>query len=155
MSMIISAYDVSPAHVFDVTSRWVMRQPRTLRLMAAAALLVVGFYQIWAALQSPAQAIRQELTAAAYETRALPWRQSPEAVQAAVGGYFADRTASVDPARFPVEVTVHLEGLDRRTCLEARQLARRIEGTVVVALQGYAAEADCVDQNTMTWHIMP
>jgi hypothetical protein len=155
MSMIISTYDVSPGHVADVTSRWVMRQPRSLRLMAAAALLMVSCYQFWAALQSPAQAIRGELTDAAYETRALAWRQSPEAVQAAIGRHFAGREVSVDPARFPVAVTVRLAGLDRATCLEARQLTRRIEGSVVVALQGYATAADCADQNTMSWRIMP
>jgi hypothetical protein len=155
MSMIISAYDISPAHLFDVTSRWVMRQPRTLRLIVAAVLLLIALQQFWAALQSPAYEIRDELTAAAYETRALPWRQAPEAVQAAVGRHFTGRDVSVDPARFPVEVKVRLNGLDRTTCMAARQLARRIEGAVVVALQGYGSAEDCADQNTMTWRIMP
>jgi hypothetical protein len=155
MSMIISAHDVSPAHVFDVTSRWVMRMPRTLRLVGAAVLLLLSLDQFWSALQSPAEGIRQQLAAAAYETRALPWRQSPEAVQAAVGRYFDGRTVSIDPARFPVEVRVRLQGLDHSTCLEARQVARRIEGPVVVALEGYSAAADCADKNTMIWRIMP
>lgn len=135
---------------------WKTRMPRRAKLAVAAALLLLATAQLWLLPpSSPAQAIRSGLTAAAADTASLPWTASPDAVREAVGAEFPGRGVSVDPTRFPVEVLVALPALDRATCLEARKLTRRIEGTVVVALDGYRSAADCAARNSMTWRIMP
>jgi len=131
------------------------RVPPRLRLVVAAALLLVAAYEVSQALQTPAQSIRGALTAAGDEAAALPWNRSPEQVQSAIGRHFGSRDFRVLPAGFPAQVAVTLAGLDRETCLEARTLARRIEGDVVITLDGYGSANDCQATNAMTWHIMP
>lgn len=131
------------------------RTPHRVRLLAAAAMLIAAGYQLSDMLQTPAQSIRSALTAAADEAAALPWSRSAEQVQLAVGRHFAGRDFRVEPAHFPAEVAVVLADLDRETCLEARRLARRIEGDVVITLDGYGSATDCQARNAMTWHIMP
>ena len=126
-----------------------------VRLLAAAAILLVAAHQVTQALQTPAQSIRGALTAAGDEAASLPWNRSPEQVQLAIGRHFSGHDFRVLPARFPAEVAVVLADLDRETCLEARALARRIEGDVVITLDGYGSATDCQAKNAMTWHIMP
>jgi hypothetical protein len=131
---------------------WLNRVPRGLRALALAGVLLALGYQVSLALQSPAQLIRGELQAAAAETAALPWSRSPAQVRAAVARHFQSRDISIDATKFPALVAVTLEGVDRDTCQEARRLARRIEGSVVIAL---ASTAPCADSNAMVWRIMP
>jgi hypothetical protein len=136
----------------DAAAAWLHRVPLGLRALALAGLLMVTGYQVSLALQTPAQLIRGELEAAGGETAALPWNRSREQVGAAVARHFAGRTVSVDAAKFPALVSVTLHDIDRNTCEEARSVARRIEGSVVVAL---ASTAPCGDSNAMVWRIMP
>jgi hypothetical protein len=131
------------------------RVPSGLRVLAAAGMLLFAGQQVSLALQSPAQAIKRELVAAAAETGSLPWNRTLEQVETALGRHFTRHPASIDGARFPTEVTVALQGVDQATCLEATTLARRIEGSVVVLLQGYGSAADCTNANDMVWRIIP
>lgn len=131
---------------------WLNRVPRGLRALALAGVLVAAGYQGSLALQSPAQLIRGELQAAAAETAALPWSRSPAQVRAAVARHFPGRDVSIDATKFPALVAVTLDGVDRDTCQEAQRLARRIEGSVVIALE---RTAPCGDNNAMIWRIMP
>jgi hypothetical protein len=119
-----------------------------------AALLLAG-YDVSLMLQSSAQTIRDELTSAAAEVRALPWNRSPEAVRQAIGQHFPGRPVIVDATQFPVQVAVMLTGLDQPTCRAAASLTRRIEGAVVVALDGFRSESECTAGNDMRWRIMP
>ncbi len=91
----------------------------------------------------------------AADVHALPWTRADDRVQLAVARNFDDRAYRVDATRFPTELAVTLLSLDKPTCLEARTAARRIEGSVVVALEGYKSATDCRDNNTMVWRIMP
>lgn len=129
--------------------------PPGLRVVAAAGMLLLAGQQLWLGLQSPAHAIKRELVAAAAETGDLPWNRTLEQVQLALGRHFTSHAFSIDSARFPTEVTVALQGLDQTTCVEASTLARRIEGSVVILLQGYSSATDCGGANEMVWHIIP
>jgi len=132
-----------------------MRVPARVKLVLAAMILLLAADQVWIGLQSPARAIRSGLAAAAEDTATLRWTTPPDEVRQAIATHFPGYDVRVDPTRFPVEVSVVLPAVGRTTCLEARALARRIEGAVVVALDGYGHAADCRGENDMTWRIMP
>lgn len=129
--------------------------PRTWRAIALAVVLAPLGYQAVLALESPGQSLRRELVAAADEAGALPWNRTHEQVRRAVGRYFADHTITVDSRHFPAEVLVAVQNIDRATCIEASEVAQRIEGSVVVALEGFRSSDDCGDDNRMVWRIMP
>jgi hypothetical protein len=133
----------------------VERMPRPLRALAAAGMLLIAGQQLHLALQSPAHQIKRTLIAAAEETGRLPWTHSQEQVRSELVRHFADHAVTVDASRFPTAVSVAFQELDKSTCVEANELARRIEGSVVVALEGYRSASDCGDSNTMVWRIMP
>lgn len=152
---LISLHAPLPGSIFQSVKNALARTPRGLRLLAAAGMLAAAAYQIVAALQTPAQSIRDALTAAGEQAAGMPWTRNGRDIQFALAPYFAGRDARIEPTRFPAEVTVMLDGLDRATCLEARTLARRIEGDVVIALDGYGSAADCGERNAMTWRILP
>jgi hypothetical protein len=128
------------------------RVPRLWCALALAGVLSAAGYQACLALQSPAQLIRGELRAAAAETAALPWNRTPDQVRAVVARHFEGRDVSIDATKFPAVVAVTLQGVDRATCQEAQSLARRIEGSVVIALDG---AQPCAAANVMRWRIMP
>jgi len=136
----------------DAAADWLHRVPLGLRALGLAGALMIAGYQVSLALQTPAQLIRGELEAAAAETAALPWNRSREQVGAALARHFPGRIVSVEAAKFPAIVSVTLQDIDRNTCEEARSVARRIEGSVVVALE---TAQPCGDSNAMRWRIMP
>lgn len=155
MSMILSDHWPRRTTLVAGATSWLSRVPRAVRAGAAAVLTLLAVYQFSQLMDSPAYAIRHALTAAADETRTLPWSRSPGEVEAVVARYFGGQTVKVDAKRFPAAVSVTLAQLDRDTCLEVRDVAGRIEGLVVVSLDGYRSAAECRDQNTMVWHILP
>jgi hypothetical protein len=131
------------------------RMPRLLRALAATGMLLIAGQQLFLALQSPAHQIKRQLIAAAEETGRLPWTRSQEQVRGDLARHFGTGAVTVDTTAFPAAVSVAFLGLDKNTCVEATELAHRIEGSVVVALDGYRSAADCGDSNTMAWRIMP
>lgn len=155
MSMTLSTDAPLQTSLFAAARDSFARLPRTVRVLAAAWLVLAVGYETSLALQSPAQRIRHELKAAAADVHALPWTRADERLQFAIDRNLADHTYRLDTTKFPAAVAVTLLSLDKNTCLEARTAARRIEGPVVVSLVGYRSDADCRDDNAMVWRILP
>jgi len=123
-------------------------------LLSIGAALLTG-YQLFLWLEPPGDAIRHELEAAAGEMRNQLVPEPSPGVLAAMRRDFAKREVSVAtmPASSIVAITLH--GLDRNTCVDALNKARRIDGAVVVRLQSYDTVGDCGNRNNMTWWVMP
>lgn len=148
----------------DTVRQWGRAAPFRLPLSAfpfpqavlgLAIFVLVVAHQLGLATQTQALAIRQALVGAAAATDALPVTDTGDEVRAALRHYFPDRGMAIDARRFPSEVDVTVGNLDRRTCLEAESIARRIVGPVVVQLEGYGSPGACGDHNAMTWSILP
>jgi hypothetical protein len=121
--------------------------------LAAPLLLLAGPDAV--ALRSPGAALRHALGGAALELRHAPGTMPAPQAWRAMPRHLRHWRATVDPARFPAEIAVTLHGLDLISCRDAVAKARRIEGPVVVELDGYGAPGDCRDDNDMTWRFMP
>jgi hypothetical protein len=52
-------------------------------------------------------------------------------------------------------VSVTLRHIDNATCVDASTVARRMEGLVVVELEGYRSTEACGVDNAMTWRMLP
>ncbi len=156
MSIASSFDDVPHFPVAELLTAPLRHVPRFAWLLALAAAAFIGAQQVAVALQTPAQTIRGELQSAAAETRARLSFQPPTAEdQRAITQHFRAYPVTVEAARLWPQVKVTFHGLDRNTCLEAQSVARRMEGLVVVDLQGYRLPSDCMAANDMTWWIMP
>ncbi len=129
------------------------RIPWALPVSFAIALAAVLAWQLHSMLQSPGQAIRDELEAAAADLRTAPAVPSGPLLKR-LSGHFPHRMVSVDTHVWP-DVLVTLRGLGHDTCRDAASRARRIEGLVVVELVDRRRPADCGAANDMTWRIMP
>jgi hypothetical protein len=131
------------------------RTPWTASVLACiGAILLVG-YQLFVVLEPPGDAIRGELEAAAAETYSELMPEPSPAVLAAMRRHFSGQDVSIAATLASPTIALTLNGLDRETCIEAVAKARRIEGRVVVELQGYGASKDCGSRNKMTWLMMP
>ena len=147
----------STATSFNGASRVSFREP--LRLWLGWAVLVLalalGARWLFLELEPPGQAIRGDLMAAAAEIRRLPWNAPPDSVRRAIALPFPRGGVAVDTAGLPAYATVTLLHLSKATCLDAEIAARRVDGSVVIALAAYASPKDCRDDNDMTWRLMP
>jgi hypothetical protein len=123
-------------------------------LVCVGAALLTG-YQFFLLAEPPDDAIRHELKATAGEMRNLLVPEPSPPVLAAMRQDFAGREVSIAPILASSIVTVTLHGLDRNACVGALAKARRIDGPVVVQLQGNGTAADCGSRNEMTWWVMP
>lgn len=124
-------------------------------LAALAIVALVAGDEIRVALQTPGEVIRHELLAAGSEVERLSWSTPHDRVESRIARHFTGREATVDIMGFPVFVTVSLHDLSRAACLDARRVARRIEGRVVIAVDRRTDAEPCRDHMTMTWRIMP
>ena len=122
--------------------------------LLVAALLAAG-YEAYLALRSPGEVIRSELTAAGSALQHLSWSTPNDSVQHAIAEHFTRHAATVDAKGFPVYVTVTLHDLGRAACLDARRVARRIEGPVVIVVDRRTDAETCGDDTAMTWRLMP
>jgi hypothetical protein len=102
----------------------------------------------------PGDAIRRELVAAAGELASPVGPYPTDAATRAIRRHFRSHPATLRTKFWP-QVSVTLQHLDKATCLGASSAARRMEGLVVVELEGYRAAKDCGDDNDMTWRILP
>ena len=127
---------------------------RSIRVIAGAAAAVAALALLFAA-RPPGAAIRSDLAASADALQALPANASPASVTATLRSALAGRAVQVDPAGFPTVVAITLRDLDWQSCIAAERSARRLEGRVVVELEGYGSAQDCRDRNDMTWRFMP
>jgi hypothetical protein len=147
-------YSAPPLSRGDRVRRKRMRVPRALRIIAAAAV-TLGALGLLFASAPPGASIRASLAAAAAALDALPPNAAAKDVRTALLPAFAGRDVVIDPAGFPREIAVTLQGIDRRACIAAVQSVRRLEGRVVVELQTYRSPDDCGAENAMTWRLMP
>ena len=83
---------------------------------------------------------------------ALPFVAFTTSTIAAIARHFDGHAVSIDATKFPALVAVTLHDVDRATCQEVQSVARRIEGSVVIALERAPA---CAESNAMRWRIMP
>jgi hypothetical protein len=132
-----------------------MARPRHPFRTLMAAALALGAVAFLFANEPHGGAIRGDLAAAASRLKDVPQNASDARVDAVLRDEFVGEDATIDPSDFPTAVAVTLHGLDRASCLDALRTARRIEGGVVVQLQGYGSGAECGDNNEMTWRLMP
>ena len=128
--------------------------PRSLRTIAGAVAAVAALAFLFGA-RTPGAAIHSDLASGAAALRTLPASASPAYVTAAVRAALPGRAIRVDPAGFPAVVAVTFRDLDWQSCIAAERSVRRLEGPVVVELEGYPSPEDCRDSNDMTWHLMP
>lgn len=123
-------------------------------LLFISAGLPTG-YQLFLVLEPPGDAIRRELEAAADEMRNQLVPEPSPAVLAAMRRDFAGREVSIATIPASSIIAVTLYGLDHEACVDALVKARRIDGPVVVMLQGHRTVGDCGSRNEMTWWVMP
>jgi hypothetical protein len=118
------------------------------------AAFLIGGYEAHLALQSPGKVIRHDLTRAGSEVARLPWSTLRAHVQQSVSRHFSGYGTTVDPAGFPTFVKVTLHDLDPEVCRDAYRMAERIEGEVVIEIEG-RGDMTCHDRKAITWRIMP
>ena len=121
----------------------------------ARATAAVGVFSLLVMPERPDSLIGGDLAAGASALNSLPADASRDAVRRTLETSFPGRAVSVDPEGFPAAVDVTLRGIDRPTCISAETSARRIEGKVVIELQGYASPGACRVANDMTWRFLP
>jgi hypothetical protein len=134
-------------------ARW-SRLARALGALALVIAALVGGNEVLKASRSPGDAIRSELVAAAAELASPPGPYPTEAAARAIRRHFRTHPASLQTDFWP-QASVTLHHLDNAACVDAGIVARRIEGLVVVELEGYRSAKDCGDDNDMTWRILP
>jgi hypothetical protein len=142
---------------FDLGSRFsgaLRRVPTAVWGLAILALALVAVFRLHHVLEAPGQLIRDQLEDAAAEL-GQPALAPSEALRQAIVRHFDRQRVLVDMTSHWPNVSVTLRNLDRDTCIDASVAARRIEGAVLIRLDGYRAETDCVRENDMTWRIMP
>ena len=127
---------------------------RSVRIIAGAVAAVAALAMLFAA-RPPEAAIRSDLAASADALRAIPANASPASVTAILRSALPGRSVQIDPAGFPTVVAVTMRNLDWQSCIAAERKARRLEGRVVIELEGYQSAEDCRDSNDMTWRLMP
>ena len=132
-------------------SRWA----RHLWALAVAAAVLVGGNEVLKASRSPGDAIRSELVAAAAELASPLGPYPTEAAKRTIRRHFRAHYPATLRTEFWPQVLVTLHHLDKTTCADASIVARRMEGLVVVELEGYPSAEDCGDDNAMTWWILP
>jgi hypothetical protein len=133
---------------------WWSRLARPLSILVLLAVALVGGNEALTALQSPGQAIRSELVAAAGELTSPAGSYPTEASTRAIRRHFHEHSVTLQTDSWPL-VSVTLHHLDKVTCADASTAARRIEGLVVVEFDAYRSPADCGADNAMTWRLLP
>jgi hypothetical protein len=68
--------------------------------------------------------------------------------------HFSGQPTTIDTRYWP-QLAVTVQGVDKSSCIEAAQIAGRMEGLVVVQLEKYRSAAECGESNDMTWWILP
>ena len=124
-----------------------------LVVMMAAGVLAAG-YAPQLALETPGQVIRHDLTRAAARVARLPSFMPSERVEQTVSRYFPGYRGSVDATGFPASVSVTLRDVDPDACRDVYRKAVRIEGEVVIAIEGNG-DRTCRHRTAITWRIMP
>jgi hypothetical protein len=125
------------------------------RRMTAGALALATALAAMSTARSPGDTLKADLQAAGAAVRGLGMDQPSDHVQKTVAALFPGNAVDVDATQFPGRVVVTLRALDRIACRRASAAARRIEGSVVIELRGFASPRDCGERNDMAWLILP
>jgi hypothetical protein len=135
--------------------RSLARVPYAWWAMGLAIVVLVSLYHFSNTTPSRGLAIRGALIAAAAKIKLMPANEGADGIRTDLTPYFRGFDADIDASRAPTEVDITLRDLDGVTCLEAEDVARRVEGLVVVQLDGYGTAAACSKKNTMRWRLLP
>jgi hypothetical protein len=131
------------------------RAPRVLWIVLAILLSWGAEYAVYSAFEPHGTALRHELQGAAAVLQTQLTLQPTPVLRQEIREHFPEGDAEIDTQHLWPIVAVSLHGLSRGDCLDALHHARRVNGAVVIALQGYGSAVDCRDQNDMTWWLMP
>ncbi|HWI29732.1 MAG TPA: hypothetical protein VN668_22340 [Stellaceae bacterium] len=131
------------------------RVPRILWIMLAIVLSWSAEVALYRSLEPPGQVLRHELEGAAGELDAQFVPRSTPQLAETIRRHFREAVVAIDVDRDWPNVVVSLGGLSQTACLAALSQARRIDGPVVIRLEGYRSVADCRARNQMSWLLMP
>ncbi len=132
------------------------RLPRALWIVLAIMVSWGAEYGVYRAFEPPGHALRRELLGAAEELR-TQWVPQPttQAMRQAIRRHFRESDIDIDTTQYWPNVAVILHDVPREGCAAAVRDARRIDGSVVIALERYRLPAECAERNDMTWWLMP
>jgi hypothetical protein len=154
MSIMTSDQVLPQTALWELPTDLLQRVPRRVWAALSAATLLLAATHVNLALQSPAEAIKTALTNAAAEMTAPAGPQPSTAALDAVQHHFSGQPTTIDTRYWP-QIAVTVQGVDKSSCIEAAQIAGRMEGLVVVQLEKYRSAAECGESNDMTWWILP
>ncbi|HUB96072.1 MAG TPA: hypothetical protein VL993_09150 [Stellaceae bacterium] len=154
MARVDRASRAATARIFS-SGRSRMRASDVAKALALAIIVLIALDHVLDTTPSRGPAIRDALMAAAAKVKSLPTTATPAEISDALAPDFRSFAVEVNASRYPVEVDVTLGKLDGVTCLQAEDVARRIEGSVVVELEGFGTAAACGVSNAMTWRLLP
>ncbi len=134
----------------------------TLRRIPGSVWIVVAILLSWSAeyavywtFEPPGVALGYELQGAASELDHALVPLPTATLTQDIRRHFREADVAVDTARHWPNVTVMLSGVSRLDCAAAVAQDRRMDGAVVIALQGYPSAETCGQRNDMTWWLMP
>jgi hypothetical protein len=149
-----TAYHPRHNPIGGVAHAWWWRFARPHSILALVVAAAIGGNAALQASRSPGQVIRSELVAAAAELASPAGPYPTEASTRAIRRHFSEHSVALQTDSWPL-VSATLQHLDKATCVDASTTARRMEGLVVVELDGYRSAEDCGTDNAMTWRILP
>jgi hypothetical protein len=131
------------------------RVPSSVWIVLAILLSWSAEYAVYWAFEPPGVALRYELQGAASELDHELVPLPSTALGHEIRRHFREADVAVDTARYWPNVAVTLSGVSRVECAAAVSQDRRMDGAVVIALQGYRSAEECGRRNDMTWWLMP
>jgi hypothetical protein len=131
------------------------RVPATVWIVLAILLSWSAEYAVYWAFEPPGLALRHELQGAAGELDHALVPLPSAALGDEIRRHFREADVAVDTARHWPNVAVTLSGVSRADCAAAVSQDRRLDGAVVIALQGYRSAEECGRRNDLTWWLMP
>lgn len=149
-SIAISGHDPRP-----MLRRLARRLPRGFWILLLVLASWAGEYTLYRAVEPPGLALRHELEGAASELGQQVVLAPVPGMRQAIRRHFRESAVAVDIKRDWPNVAVSVGGISQAACLDALRHDRRIDGSVVISLQGYRSAADCGTSNDMTWWLMP
>lgn len=135
--------------------RLLARLPRSLWVLLLVLASWSGEYALYRAVEPPGLALRHELEGAASELEQQVVLAPVPGLGQSIRRHFRESAVTIDLKRDWPNVAVSLGGVSQADCLSALRDVRRIDGPVVIALEGYRTARDCGPENDMTWRLMP
>ncbi|HZB91988.1 MAG TPA: hypothetical protein VE397_11135 [Stellaceae bacterium] len=131
------------------------RLPTALWIVLAIMVSWSAEYVTYRVFAPPAVALRHELVGAAGELDHNLVPLPDPGLASDIRRHFREADVAVNVTQRWPNVAVTLGGIPHAGCVAALHEDRRIDGLVVIALQGYRSARDCGESNDMTWWLMP